>query len=107
MTERKNGLTRREFVCQVGLGAAALAAASTALLRLARAATIKNGMGYRTLGRTGLSLRSRPGRRFDQPVRRQPDPGRVVSGDQPDRDQRQSRTGRDRHRPSGQVHGEP
>jgi len=56
MTERKDGLTRREFVRQVGLGAAALTAASTAPLRLARAATIKNGMGYRTLGRTGLEV---------------------------------------------------
>ena len=56
MSERKDGLTRREFVCQVGLGAAALAAASTAPLRLARAATIKNGIGYRTLGRTGLEV---------------------------------------------------
>jgi diketogulonate reductase-like aldo/keto reductase len=56
MTERKKGLTRREFVRQVGLGAAALAAASTAPLGLARAATIKNGMGYRTLGRTGLEV---------------------------------------------------
>ena len=56
MTERKNGLTRREFVGQVGLAAAALAAASTAPLSLARAATIKNGMGYRILGRTGLEV---------------------------------------------------
>ena len=41
---------------QVGLGAAALAAASTAPLGLPAAATIKNGMGYRTLGRTGLEV---------------------------------------------------
>ncbi len=56
MSERKNGLTRREFVGQVGLAAAALAAASAAPLSLARAGTIKNGMGYRTLGRTGLEV---------------------------------------------------
>jgi aryl-alcohol dehydrogenase-like predicted oxidoreductase len=56
MTKKTQGLTRREFVRQVGLGAATLAAASTAPLGLARAATIKNGMGYRTLGRTGLEV---------------------------------------------------
>jgi aryl-alcohol dehydrogenase-like predicted oxidoreductase len=56
MTKKTEGVTRREFVRQVGLGAAALAAASTAPLGLARAATIKNGMGYRTLGRTGLEV---------------------------------------------------
>ena len=56
MTEKTNGLTRREFVRQVGLGAAALAAASTIPLGLSIASTIKNGMGYRTLGRTGLEI---------------------------------------------------
>jgi aryl-alcohol dehydrogenase-like predicted oxidoreductase len=56
MIEKTNGLTRREFVRQVGLGAAALAAASTTPLELSIASTIKNGMGYRTLGRTGLEI---------------------------------------------------
>lgn len=56
MKAKSKGFTRREFVRQVGWGAAALAAASTAPLGLARAASIKNGMGYRTLGRTGLEV---------------------------------------------------
>lgn len=56
MTEKKRDLTRREFVKQAGLGAAALALTSTASLGFSMASTIKNGMGYRTLGRTGLEI---------------------------------------------------
>jgi aryl-alcohol dehydrogenase-like predicted oxidoreductase len=56
MTEKKDGLTRREFIRQVSLGTAALAAASTIPQRISVASTIKNGMGYRTLGRTGLEI---------------------------------------------------
>ena len=56
MTEKTHDLTRREFVKQAGLGVAALAVASTTPLGLSMASTIKNGMGYRTLGRTGLEI---------------------------------------------------
>ena len=56
MTEKKDGLTRREFIRQVSLGTAALAAASTMPQGISAASTIKNGMGYRTLGRTGLEI---------------------------------------------------
>ena len=56
MTEKKDGLTRREFIRQVSLGTAALAAASTIPQGISAASTIKNGMGYRTLGRTGLEI---------------------------------------------------
>jgi aryl-alcohol dehydrogenase-like predicted oxidoreductase len=56
MTEKKDGLTRREFIRQVGLGTAALAAASTMPRGISAASTIKNGMGYRTLGRTELEI---------------------------------------------------
>lgn len=56
MAEKSDGLTRREFVRQAGLGAAALVAASGTPLELLRASTIRNGMGYRTLGRTGLEI---------------------------------------------------
>jgi aryl-alcohol dehydrogenase-like predicted oxidoreductase len=56
MARKTDSLTRREFVRQVGLGAAALAAATTMPVELAGASTIKNGMGYRTLGRTGLEI---------------------------------------------------
>jgi len=56
MSKKTNDLNRREFVKQAGLGAAALAVASASPLKLSRAATIKNGMGYRTLGRTGLEI---------------------------------------------------
>jgi len=56
MTEKTKGLTRREFVRQVGLGTVALAAATTTPLGRPIASTIKNGMGYRTLGRTGLEV---------------------------------------------------
>jgi predicted aldo/keto reductase-like oxidoreductase len=56
MTEEKDGLTRREFIRQVSLGTAALAAASTIPQGISVASTIKNGMGYRTLGRTGLEI---------------------------------------------------
>ena len=56
MSKKTKDLTRREFVKQAGLGAAAIAVASTAPLNLSQAATIKNGMGYRTLGRTGLEI---------------------------------------------------
>ena len=56
MTEKTGGLTRREFVRQVGLGTAALAVASALPQGISAASTIKNGMGYRTLGRTGLEV---------------------------------------------------
>jgi aryl-alcohol dehydrogenase-like predicted oxidoreductase len=56
MTEKKDGLSRREFIRQVGLGTAALAVASTIPQGISAASTIKNGMGYRTLGRTGLEI---------------------------------------------------
>ena len=56
MSKKTKDLTRREFVKQAGLGAAAIAVASAAPLNLSQAATIKNGMGYRTLGRTGLEI---------------------------------------------------
>lgn len=56
MSDKTQGLTRREFVQQVGLGAAALAAASPASQGLSMPSTIKSGMGYRTLGRTGLKI---------------------------------------------------
>jgi len=56
MSEKTKDLTRREFVKKAGLGAAALAVASSTPLGLTMASTIKNGMGYRTLGRTGLEI---------------------------------------------------
>jgi len=56
MKEKKDALSRREFIRQVGLGTAALAAASTMPQGNSAASTIKNGMGYRTLGRTGLEI---------------------------------------------------
>ncbi len=55
MTEKTSGLTRRAFVRHVGLGAAALAL-SPASPGLSLASTIKEGMGYRVLGRTGLKI---------------------------------------------------
>ena len=55
MSKKTDGLTRREFV-QVGLGVAALAAASPTQLALSAASTTKNGMNYRTLGRTGFEI---------------------------------------------------
>jgi aryl-alcohol dehydrogenase-like predicted oxidoreductase len=56
MTEKTHGFTRREFVRQVGLGAAALTAISPTPLALSMVSTTKSGMGYRTLGRTGLKI---------------------------------------------------
>jgi len=56
MVDKTKDLTRREFVQTVGMGAAALAAASPATLGLSMPSTIKNGMGYRILGRTGLEV---------------------------------------------------
>ncbi len=56
MTEKRNSFTRREFVRQVAWGAAALAAAMPVVPGLSRASTLKGGMGYRTLGRTGLEI---------------------------------------------------
>ena len=56
MTKKEDGLTRREFIRQVSVGTAALAAASTMPQGISTASTIKNGMGYRTLGRTGLEI---------------------------------------------------
>lgn len=56
MTKKTHGFTRREFVRQVGLGAAALASASSTPLAFSMVSTIKSGMGYRTLGRTGLKI---------------------------------------------------
>jgi len=56
MADKTQGLTRREFVQRVSLGAAALAMALPASQGLSLPSTIKNGMGYRTLGRTGLEI---------------------------------------------------
>ena len=56
MSKKIEGLTRREFVRQVSLGVAALAAASPAQLALSAVSTTKDGMDYRTLGRTGLEI---------------------------------------------------
>jgi len=56
MADTTKGLTRREFVQQVGLGAAALAAVSPAAVGRSMPSTIKSGMGYRILGRTGLEI---------------------------------------------------
>ena len=56
MSKKGDGLTRREFVRQVGLGVAGLAVASPAQFALSAVSTTKNGMGYRILGRTGLEI---------------------------------------------------
>ncbi|HTZ40857.1 MAG TPA: hypothetical protein VMB77_11895, partial [Syntrophales bacterium] len=56
MSKKGEGLTRREFVLQVGLGVAGLAVASPAKLALSAASATKDGMGYRVLGRTGLEI---------------------------------------------------
>ena len=56
MSKKKEGLTRREFVRQVSLGVAALAAASPPQFALSAVSTTKDGMNYRTLGRTGLEI---------------------------------------------------
>lgn len=56
MTEKKEGLSRREFVRHVGLGVAALAVATPTPCGLSMVSTIKSGMGYRKLGRTGLEI---------------------------------------------------
>jgi len=49
-------ISRREFMRQAGIGAAALAVASSTPLKGALASTVKNGMAYRRLGRTGLEI---------------------------------------------------
>ena len=56
MNEQTNGITRRDFVRQIGIGSAAMAAAVAVSGNVLGATTIKNGMGYRTLGRTGLEI---------------------------------------------------
>ena len=56
MTDRGFELTRREFVKKASLGAAALAATSFSSLGFPMTSTIRNGMGYRKLGRTGLEI---------------------------------------------------
>src|SRR5271157_6415167 len=56
MSKKKEGLTRREFVQQVSLGVAALAAASPAQLALSAVSTTNDGMNYRILGRTNLKI---------------------------------------------------
>ncbi len=56
MMKEEDALTRREFVRQVAWGTAALATASSWAPVPALASTIKSGMGYRTLGRTGLEI---------------------------------------------------
>ena len=56
MSKKKEGLTRREFVRQISLGVAALAAASPAQLALSAASTTNDGMNYRILGRTNSKI---------------------------------------------------
>ncbi len=56
MTEKKSSFTRREFMRQVAWGAAALTVATPVAPGFSEGSTIKSGMGYRTLGRTGLEI---------------------------------------------------
>ncbi|MDP6777074.1 MAG: aldo/keto reductase, partial [Candidatus Latescibacteria bacterium] len=56
MGKRTKDVSRRDFVRQAGMGAAALAVASSSPLRSLAEAEVKNGMTYTTLGRTGLKI---------------------------------------------------
>ena len=56
MEQRIQDVSRRRFMRQAGLGAAALAVASTSPLGRIAEAEVKNGMTYRALGRTGLKI---------------------------------------------------
>ena len=56
MKKKTEGFTRREFVRHIGLGVAAIAAATPAHLGLSAVSATKNGMGFRMLGRTGLNV---------------------------------------------------
>jgi len=55
MAEWNTHLGRRDFIKAAGTGAAGLALLGTSTSGAA-ASTVKNGMGYRTLGRTGLEI---------------------------------------------------